>query len=56
MFKRRFDHDLAKEYGTSGLGKRPMHQEWQAFYAGYAKPEGFYGGAWKAIYQYVFVF
>lgn len=54
ILKRTFQEDLAKEYGTEGLGKCPMMKEGQVFYADYAKPEGFCDEAWKAIYQYVF--
>ena len=45
---------LAAEYGAACLGKCPMLKEGQAFYADYAKPDGFCDEAWKAIYQYVF--
>jgi len=46
--------DLAKEYGTPGIGKCPMHKEGQVYYADFAKPDKFCDEAWKAIYQYVF--
>lgn len=49
-----FNERLAQEYGAEGLGRCPMMQEGQEFYADYAKPEGFCDEAWKAIYQYVF--
>ena len=49
-----FNERLAREYGAEGLGRCPMMQESQEFYADYAKPEGFCDEAWKAIYQYVF--
>ena len=48
------NEDLAQEYGIEGLGACPMLKEGQAFYADYAKPEGFCDEAWKAIYQYAF--
>lgn len=54
VLKRHFDAELAKEYGSDGLGKCPMHTEGQVFHADFAKPEGFCDEAWKAIYQYVF--
>ena len=54
VLKRTFDEELAAEYGAEGLGKCPMLQEGQVFYADYAKPEGLCDEAWKAIYQYVF--
>lgn len=54
VLKRYFDEELAKEYGSKGLGKCPMHKEGQIFYTDYAKPEGFCDEAWKAIYQYAF--
>lgn len=37
-----------------GLTACPMLEEGQVFYADYAKPDGFYDEAWKAIYKYVF--
>ena len=54
VLKRHFDEELAKEYGSKGIGKCPMLKEGQVFYADYAKPDGFCDEAWKAIYQYVF--
>lgn len=54
ILKTTFDEELAKEYGTPGLGPCPLMKEGQVFYADYAKPEGFCDEAWKAIYQYVF--
>ena len=54
VLKRHFDEELAKEYGSKGIGKCPMLKEGQIFYADYAKPEGFCDEAWKAVYQYVF--
>ena len=54
VLKRHFDQELAAEYGVEGLGRCPMLQEGQVFYADYAKPEGLCDEAWKAIYQYVF--
>ena len=54
VLKRHFDEELAKEYGSKGIGKCPMLKEGQIFYADYAKPDGFCDEAWKAIYQYVF--
>ena len=54
VLKRYFDEELAKEYGSKGIGKCPMLKEGQIFYADYAKPDGFCDEAWKAIYQYVF--
>ena len=50
VLKRHFDEELAKEYGSKGIGKCPMLKEGQIFYADYAKPEGFCDEAWKAIY------
>ena len=41
VLKRHFDEELAKEYGSKGIGKCPMLKEGQIFYADYAKPEGF---------------
>ena len=54
VLKRTIDEELAAEYGAEGLGKCPMLQEGQVFYADYAKPEGLCDEAWKAIYQYAF--
>ena len=54
VLKRHFDEELAREYGSKGIGKCPMLKEGQVFYADYAKPDGFCDEAWKAIYQYVF--
>lgn len=54
VLKTTLDKELAKEYGTDGLGPCPMLKEGQVFYADYAKPDGFCDEAWKAIYQYVF--
>lgn len=54
VLKRTLDEELAKEYGAEGLGACPMLSEGQAFFADYAKPDGFCDEAWKAIYQYVF--
>ena len=54
VLKRHFDEELAKEYGSKGIGKCPMLKEGQIFYADYAKPDGCCDEAWKAIYQYVF--
>ena len=54
VLKRHFDEELAKEYGSKGIGKCPMLKEGQIFYADYAKPEGFCDEAWKAVYQYAF--
>lgn len=54
VLKTTLDKELAKEYGTGGLGPCPMLKEGQVFYADYAKPDGFCDEAWKAIYQYVF--
>ena len=54
VLKRHFDEELAKEYGSKGIGKCPMLKEGQIFYADYAKPDGLCDEAWKAIYQYVF--
>ena len=51
VLKRHFDEELAKEYGSKGIGKCPMLKEGQIFYADYAKPEGFCDEAWKAVYQ-----
>lgn len=48
------DAELAAEDGAIGLGKCPMMQEGDVFYADYAKPDEFCDEAWKAIYQYVF--
>ena len=41
VLKRHFDEELAKEYGSKGIGKCPMLKEGQIFYADYAKPDGF---------------
>jgi len=54
VLKRHFDKELAKEYGADGIGKCPMHEEGQTYFADFAKPENFCDEAWKAIYQYVF--
>lgn len=54
VLRRTIIEDLAEEYGVEGLGKCPMLQEGQVFYADYAKPAGLCDEAWKAIYQYVF--
>ena len=54
VLKRLFDEELAKEYGADGIGKCPMHEEGQTYYADFAKPENFCDEAWKAIYQYAF--
>lgn len=54
VLKTTLDTELAREYGADGLGKCPMLEAGQVFYADYAKPEGFCDEAWKAIYQYVF--
>ena len=54
VLRKTLQKDLAEEYGAEGLGKCPMLQEGQVFYADYAKPEGLCDEAWKAIYQYVF--
>ena len=40
VLKRHFDEELAKEYGSKGIGKCPMLKEGQIFYADYAKPHG----------------
>ena len=49
VLKRHFDQELAAEYGVEGLGRCPMLQEGQVFYADYAKPEGLCDEAWKAV-------
>ena len=54
VLKRHFDEELAKEYGSKGIGKCPMLKEGQIFYADYAKPDGFCDEAWKAIYPVCF--
>ena len=54
VLKTTLDKELAAEYGADGLTACPMLREGQTFYADYAKPEGLCGGAWEAIYQYVF--
>lgn len=54
ILKTTLDKELAEEYGIPGLTACPMMKKGQAFYADYAKPEGFCDEAWKAIYQYVF--
>ena len=54
VLKTTLDEELAREYGVPGLGKCPMLQEGQEFFADYARPDGFCDEAWKAIYQYVF--
>ena len=54
VLKTTFDEELAKEYGADGLGKCPMSEAGQEFYADYAKPERFCDEAGKAIYQYAF--
>lgn len=54
VLKTTLDHDLADEYGVTGLTACPMHTVGQVFYADYAKPDGLCDEAWKAIYQYVF--
>ena len=54
VLRKTFNDDLAAEFGAAGLGKCPMLNEGQVFYADYAKPEGLCDEAWKAIYQYVF--
>ena len=54
VLRKTFQEDLAKEYGTPGLGPCPMLREGDVFYADYAKPDGLCDEAWKAIYQYVF--
>ena len=54
VLRKTFNDDLAAEFGAAGLGKCPMLNEGQVFYADYAKPEGLCDEAWKAIYRYVF--
>ena len=54
VLKTTLDQELAEEYGAEGLTACPMLTAGQVFYADYAKPDGFCGEAWKAIYQYVF--
>ena len=54
VLRKTFNDDLAAEFGAEGLGKCPMLNEGQVFYADYAKPDGFCDEAWKAVYQYVF--
>ena len=54
ILKTTFDEELAKEYSAPRLVLCPLMKEGQVYYADYAKPEGFYDEAWKAIYQYVF--
>ena len=54
VLKTTFDAELAAQYGAEGLTACPMMKEGQVFFADYAKPEGFFDEAWKAIYQYVF--
>lgn len=55
VLKTDFYEDLAKEYGEEGLGPCSIMKEGQIFYADLNKPEGFCDGAWRSIYQYVFV-
>lgn len=47
VLKTTFQEDLAKEYGIPHLGKCPLMEEGEVFYADYAKPEGFCDEAWK---------
>ena len=54
VLKTTLDKELAAEYGVPGLKACPMLREGQTFLADYAKPDGLYDEAWKAIYQYVF--
>ena len=54
VLKTTLDEKLTREYGTEGLTACPMMRQGQIFSADYAKPDGFCGEAWKAIYQYVF--
>ena len=54
VLKTHFDEELAKEYGAKNIGKCPLHEVGQIYFADYAKPENFCDEAWKAIYQYVF--
>ncbi|MCC8089210.1 MAG: TIGR04076 family protein [Rikenellaceae bacterium] len=55
VLKTTLDKELADEYGVEGLTACPMLKAGQVFYGDYAKPEGLYDEAWKAMYQYVFV-
>ncbi len=54
ILKTTLQKDLAEEYGIKGFSTCPLMKEGQVFYSDYAKPDGFYDEAWKAIYQYVF--
>ena len=54
VLKTTLDKELAAEYGVPGLKACPMLREGQTFLADYAKPDGLYDEAWKAIDQYVF--
>lgn len=46
--------DLAKEYGTPGLGVCGMHQVGQVFYSnGWQKPSGLCDNAWACMKDYV---
>lgn len=54
VLKTTLDEELAKEYGSEGLGRCPAHAPGQVFLADHRKPDGFCDEAWKAIYQYVF--
>ena len=54
VLKTTFQEDLAREFGSDGIGLCPKHKEGDVFYADYRCPEGLCDEAWKAIYQYVF--
>lgn len=54
VLRRTLQEDLVDQYGVKDLGRCPMLNEGQVFYASYSKPHGMCDEAWKAIYQYVF--
>ena len=54
VLKTEFYEDLAKEYGSEGIGPCPAHKVGDVFYGDWAKPDHFCDEAWKAIHHYVF--
>ncbi|WP_295361583.1 TIGR04076 family protein [uncultured Pseudoramibacter sp.] len=54
VIRRNFYEDLAKEYGTEGIGPCFMHQPGQVFYSnGWQKPSGLCDNAWHCMKDYV---
>ena len=54
VIKRCFEEEIAKEYGSEGIGLCPAHKDGDVFYSTGGKPNGLCDDAWMAMQHYVF--